>query len=127
MISLDHTILRVKNTAKSIEFYNKILQFNHMGSAGPFEIIRVSPSLTIDLLQEKPSDPVHLAFSFDSVSFHALHARLVSENIPFGGDVFIRDSTISENAFGAQGVAKAFYFYDPDGHNLEARLYVDET
>ena len=126
MISLDHTILRVKCTAKSVDFYRKILGFNHIGRAGPFEIIRVNPSLTIDLLQDEPKDPVHLAFSFDSVSFYELRARLVSQNIPLGGDVFVRDGRISENPFGALGVARAFYFYDPDKHNLEARLYVDE-
>lgn len=123
MTNLDHTILRVRSTAESIDFYKKIMCFNHIGRAGPFEILRVSPSLTIDLLQEKPKDQVHLAFAFDSAAFHELHARLVSQGIPFGGDVFIRDGRVSKNSFGASGIARAFYFYDPDKHNLEARLY----
>lgn len=127
MTNLDHTILRVRSAEKSVDFYKKIMCFDHIGRAGPFEIMRVSPSLTIDLLQEEPKDPVHLAFALDPAAFHDLHVRLVSQNIPFGGDVFVRDGRISENAFGALGIARAFYFYDPDNHNLEARLYVMET
>ncbi|MBI3432038.1 MAG: VOC family protein [Hydrogenophilales bacterium] len=127
MICLDHLILRVRSTPDAVEFYNQVLGFKHVGRAGPFEVVRVSPSLTIDLMQEEPKGPVHLAFSLDNASFYGLHSRLISRNIPFGGDVFVRDGLIAENPFGARGLAKAFYFYDPDGHNLEARLYVPET
>lgn len=123
MITLDHTILRVRNLRKSVDFYTDVVGLSHAGSAGPFEIVQVGPSLTLDLMQETPNDPVHLAFSLDPGSFEALRVRLVERGIPFGGDVFSRDGRISENTFGARGIARAFYFYDPDRHNLEVRLY----
>ncbi|HEX8979840.1 MAG TPA: VOC family protein [Parasulfuritortus sp.] len=123
MITLDHTILRVRNLRQSLGFYTSVVGLSHAGSAGPFEIVRVGPALTLDLMQETPKDPVHLAFSLDSDAFEAMRARLAERGIPFGGDVFTRDGRISENTFGARGIARAFYFYDPDRHNLEARLY----
>jgi glyoxylase I family protein len=127
MTTLDHTILRVRNLSKSIGFYTNTVGLIHIRRAGLFELIKVNSTLTVVLSQEEPKDPVHLAFSFDPASFHALHARLVSQKVSFGGDLFVRDGRISENAFGARGMAKAFHFYDPDMHNLEARLYVAET
>jgi glyoxylase I family protein len=125
MTELDHTILRIKDMSESISFYTNIVGLTHISRAGLFELVKVSPTLTIVLLQEEPKDPVHLAFSFDSASFHALHARLLSHRIPFGSEISVRDGRISENVFGARGKANAFHFYDPDRHNLEARLYAE--
>jgi glyoxylase I family protein len=127
LITLDHTILRVRDLHKSVDFYTHVVGLSHAGSTGPFEIIRVGTSLTLDLMQEAPKDQVHLAFSLDPDSFEALRTRLVQRGIPFGGDVFTRDGRISENTFGARGIARAFYFYDPDQHNLEARLYTADN
>lgn len=123
MINLDHIILRVRNIARSVDFYKNIVGLTHAGSANPFEVMRVNSSLNIDLLEDTPKESSHLAFALDKTGFNALHGRLVAANIPIGGGVFARDGRISENEFGAQGLAKAFYFYDPDQHNLEARLY----
>jgi len=39
MISLDHTILRIRNPAKSISFYRQVLGFKHEGKVGPFEVL----------------------------------------------------------------------------------------
>ncbi|MDB6061421.1 MAG: hypothetical protein JWM78_1524 [Verrucomicrobiaceae bacterium] len=123
MVMLDHTILRVSNIAASIRFYRDVLGFEYIGRAGPFEMIRINTELTLDLMEVSPKDPMHFAFSFDRATFDALHARLLQYGIAFGSDVFERDGRIAQNSFGAKGNAQAFYFYDPDRHNLEARLY----
>ncbi|WKE66977.1 VOC family protein [Gallaecimonas kandeliae] len=123
MTHLDHLILRVKDASKSVEFYTQVVGFSHEGVAAPFELIRVSEHLTLDLLEEAPKDLVHLAFSLDRDAFIRLHQRLLSGKIPFGSDVFDRNGLIGTNHYGARGLAQAFYFYDPDGHNLEARCY----
>lgn len=123
MISLDHVIVRVRNASRSVKFYVDIVGLFHEERSPPFEIIRVSDMLTLDLLQESPKDPIHLAFSFDKDAFENLHHRLLSNNVPFGSGVFERNGLIDENSYGACGQARAFYFYDLDGHNLEARFY----
>lgn len=127
MIYLDHLIVRVKDASRSVDFYTNIVGFSHEGKVVPFEIIRINETLTMDLLQETPKDPIHLAFSLDQDSFRNLHQRLSDRNIPFGSGVFERDGLVDTNFYGARGLAKAFYFYDPDGHNLEARLYEEKT
>ena len=43
MISPDHMILRVRNQAESIGFYQQILTFKHEGRANPFDILRGRP------------------------------------------------------------------------------------
>ncbi|MES2102516.1 MAG: VOC family protein [Pseudomonadota bacterium] len=123
IFSLDHTILLVRNQAESVEFYRQVMGFGHEGKAGPFEVMRINTGFTLDLLQQAPADPVHLAFSVDPATFDAVHKRLIQHNIPFGGDTFQRDGRIAANPFGARGMADALYFYDPDRHNLELRVY----
>lgn len=123
MISLDHLIVHVTNPAASVQFYRDILGFHHEGRAGPFEIVRVNPGLTLDLMQSVPNTQAHLAFSVDRPTFDAVLERLRERAIPFGGEVFERDGRVAANAFGARGMADAVYFYDPDRHNLELRVY----
>ncbi|MBI3531075.1 MAG: VOC family protein [Burkholderiales bacterium] len=54
MISLDHTILRVRDCTESVSFYRDILGLRHEGRASPFEVMRVHAGLTLDLMQLAP-------------------------------------------------------------------------
>jgi hypothetical protein len=65
----------------------------------------------MDLLHAAPEDEVHLAFSVDRETFDAVLARIREHNI----------------AFGTHRGAGALYFYDPDGHNLELRVYAESV
>ena len=123
MTLLDHTILHVANPSISLQFYRDILGFRYEGKAGPFEVVRVNADLTLDLMQSSNNAQTHLAFSVDRPTFDAVLNKLRERDIPFGGGVLERDGRIAANAFGARGMAQAFYFYDPDQHNLELRLY----
>lgn len=123
MISLDHTILHVRSHAASLDFYQHVLGLRYEGKAGPFEVLRINPGLTLDLMQQTPKEPVHLAFSVDRATFNEVQVRLRQLNIAFGGDVFERDGQVASNSFGARGRADALYFYDSDQHNLELRVY----
>jgi len=123
MVTLDHIILRVRDPAASVHFYQKVLNFRHEGRAGPFELIRVNENLTLDLMAEIPRDPAHLAFCLDRTGFDAVHRRLGELSIAFGGTPFDRSGGPSAKSLGARGMADAWYFYDPDGHNLEVRSY----
>lgn len=123
LFSLDHTVLRVRDLAASVRFYQQVLGFRHEGRAGPFEVMRVNAGLTLDLVQHAPNDPVHLAFCVDRATFDAVHQRLIQGKIAFGGNPFERDGQVAANAYGARGMAEALYFDDPDRHNLELRVY----
>jgi glyoxylase I family protein len=77
MISPDHMILRVRNQAESIGFYQQILTFKHEGRADPFDILRVHEGFTLDLMEQVPQDQVHLAFCLERAAFEAVHRRLI--------------------------------------------------
>jgi hypothetical protein len=85
--------------------------------------VRVNEGLTLDLLGEAPRDPVHLAFCLDRAGFDAVRRRLIERSIAFGSTPFDRDGGPLRQSEGARGMADAWYFYDPDGHNLEVRSY----
>ncbi len=123
MVTLDHIILRVRDPAASARFYQDVLGFLLDGNAGPFELVRVNESLTLDLMREPPQDLMHLAFCLDRASFDAVHTRLCERSIAFGSTPFGRSGGPLSKSLGARGMADAWYFYDPDGHNLEVRSY----
>jgi glyoxylase I family protein len=123
MISLDHMILRVRNQAESVRFYQQILAFKHEGRADPFDILRVHEGFTLDLMEQVPQDQVHLAFCLERAAFEAVHRRLIQLNIPFGNGPFDRTGGPAAKSLGARGMADALYFYDPDAHNIEIRTY----
>jgi glyoxylase I family protein len=123
MISLDHMILRVRNQAESVRFYQQILAFEHEGRVDPFEILRVHEGLTLDLMEQVPQDQVHLAFCLERTAFEAIHRRLIQLNIPFGNGPFDRTGGAAAKSLGARGMGDSLYFYDPDEHNIEIRTY----
>ena len=52
IITLDHTVLNVRDLGKSIRFYQEVLGFKHEGRLDRFESIRVHDGFTIDLVIE---------------------------------------------------------------------------
>lgn len=123
MIVLDHTILRVRDAARSVAFYTRVLGFAHEGRMGPFDVVRVNDTFTLDLRQVDELHSEHFAFSLDRASFDAVHARLVERGITYGGSPFDRQNGQVGQSYGARGLATAIYFDDPDGHALEIRAY----
>lgn len=123
MLTLDHIIVRVSDPGASARFYREVLGLRHEGREGPFEIVRVNESLTLDLLGEAPRDPAHLAFCLDRAGFDAVHRRLGEMSIAFGSTPFGRGGGPLAKSQGARGMADAYYFCDPNGHNLEVRSY----
>jgi glyoxylase I family protein len=121
MAEIDHMILRVSDTAQSIQFYEEVLGFRHEGRAGPFEVVRVSEGFTLDLLAQPPDMHLHLAFRVDQSHFERVMVQLRERRIPFGGSHMDRSGSQPQPQFGARGMALACYFEDPDGHNLEIR------
>lgn len=122
---LDHLIVPTRDPAESAAFYGRVLGFAHEGRAGPFEILRVGPALTLDLIRQTPHDRMHLAFSLPRGEFDRVYRFLCDSGMAFGGGPFDRSRHGSGQTFGAQGMAESLYFDDPDGHNIEVRCYED--
>jgi catechol 2,3-dioxygenase-like lactoylglutathione lyase family enzyme len=128
MVALDHLILPVGEAARSIQFYVSVLGFAHEGRYGPFDIVRVNPALTLDLLVvEQSPQPAHLAFAMPRSEFDAIAAVLAARGLPCGPSPHHPEGGAVGMQFGAQGMASSLYFADPDGHRLEIRSYQAST
>lgn len=127
MSALDHIIVPASDPHSSAVFYHRVLGFAHEGRAGPFEIVRVNPTLTLDLMRQKPQDRMHLAFQLSRAEFDKVYRFLCDSGMAFGGGPFDRSRHGPGQTFGAQGMAESVYFDDPDGHNIEARCYEEKS
>ncbi len=128
MITLDHTVLRVRDLEASIRFYRDVLGFKHEGKLDPFEVMRVHAGFTIDLVESDPEEPIHYAFSMERPLFNDIHVRLQRLNIPFGNGPHSRENGEPPAKWaGARGMADALYFDDPSGHIIEIRTYDTKT
>lgn len=120
---LDHLIVACREPTESAAFYRRVLGFAHEGRAGPFDIVRVGPALTLDLIRQPPHDRMHLAFRMNRSEFDRVYRFLCDSGMAFGGGPFDRSRHGPGQTFGAQGMAESLYFDDPDGHNIEVRCY----
>ena len=126
---IDHVILAVNDVRASLDFYARILGFTHEGEDGPFSIVRVSESFTLQLApwgtpSEGGKGGEHLAFAMSRAEFELVFARIVAAGMEHG-DSF---HTVGKQAGvgrenGARGAGATLYFFDPNKHLLEIRHY----
>jgi catechol 2,3-dioxygenase-like lactoylglutathione lyase family enzyme len=126
MAELDHLILTVNDRVESIAFYTRILGFVDEGRDGPFSVLRVSPSFTLQLAQRPTTGGEHYAFAMTPREFDDAFQRLRDAGIPYG-DAFnnVGSSRGPGAETGARGPGKTIYFFDPSRHLLEIRCYAD--
>lgn len=119
-INLDHTLLPVQDVDRSIRFYRDVLG---LGSE-PFALVRISPTLVLQLIERPPPASQHLAFSMFRQEFEGILVRLREAKIPYG-DNFDTVGTMSGpgRSSGSAKNAACIYFRDPDGHMLEIMHY----
>lgn len=60
---LDHLIVNVNDARVSVAFYARVLGFTHEGEDGPFSVLRVNESLTLQLAPWGTTGGAHLAFA----------------------------------------------------------------
>jgi catechol 2,3-dioxygenase-like lactoylglutathione lyase family enzyme len=123
---LDHLILTVSDARASADFYARILGFPFEGKDGPFSVVRVNATLTLQLAQRATSGGEHLAFAMTRAEFDAAFSRIRESGAPYG-DAFSTVGTQKGpgDETGARGAGKALYFFDPDKHLIEIRHYDD--
>jgi catechol 2,3-dioxygenase-like lactoylglutathione lyase family enzyme len=123
-LELDHLILPVNDLAASLAFYTTVLGLVHEGDRGPFAIVRVTPSLTLQLAAWGTAGGTHLAFAMPRAEFDAAFARIRTAAIPYG-DAFhaVGNMQGPGDEDGARGAGKALYVMDPNRHLIEIRHY----
>lgn len=125
-LALDHLIVRVNDAAETVAFWTRILGATAEGEVGPFSVVRLSDSLTIQLAPWGTGGNEHFAFALAPDEFEQAFARIREAGIPYGDsfhDVGNMKGPGSEA--GARGDGKAVYFFDPNKHLLEIRTYAD--
>ncbi len=134
--SLDHVVLWVDDPLKAVAFFVDVVGLEAVrvdefrAGTAPFPSVRVGPESILDLMarvaapvvdalsgrEGSAGHPVnHLCLAVTWEDMAALRARLERAGVTIAGEI--------ERSFGARGVARAFYFHDPDGNVLEARSY----
>ena len=119
-VNLDHVLVPVTNAAKSVSFYGKLLGFKYE----PLGLVRISPTLVLQLIESPPQGSQHMAFSMSEREFEQIIARLKTENVPYGDNFdTVGEMTGPGTSHGSQKNARCIYFRDPDGHMLEIMHY----
>jgi catechol 2,3-dioxygenase-like lactoylglutathione lyase family enzyme len=119
-ISLDHVLVPVEDVGRSSAFYGKLFGFK----SEPYGLVRISPTLVLQLIERPPQGSQHFAFSMSGPEFERTIERLKVESVPFG-DNFDSVGKVSGpgTSHGSQKDARCLYFRDPDGHMLEIMHY----
>lgn len=117
---LDHLVLRVGDTRRSVAWYHDRLGLEperfdewERGEA-PFASVRIDETTVVDLL-ESPPDGTNVD-----------HVCLVVEGADLGAVARSDDFEVVEGPdvrWGAQGWGTSVYVRDPDGHLVELRSY----
>jgi catechol 2,3-dioxygenase-like lactoylglutathione lyase family enzyme len=119
---LDHLILPVTDATASAAWYHDVIGLETDGTAGPFTVLRVSPSLTIQLAPFGTDGGHHLAFAFQPAEFEAAFARIRASGAEYGDSFHsVGNMRGPGREPGARGEGPAVYVFDPDRHLVELR------
>ena len=123
-VVLDHTIIPAYDAEEAVRFYATLLGLEDEGKAGPFSVVRVNESLTLDFIEADPTPGRHYAFAMSADEFDAAFARIREAGIAYGDNPHAPDNMHGPGmTHGARGQGKAVYFHDPSGHLLEIKTY----
>ena len=124
MARLDHVILKVNNLEESVDFYTRIMGFDHRGEEGPFTVIRAGEDFQMQLAPWGTPGFEHYAFALSALEFDEIFERVKEAGIEYGPTF---DSVGSNSGpgleSGALGEAPTLYFNDPNRHLIEIRTY----
>jgi catechol 2,3-dioxygenase-like lactoylglutathione lyase family enzyme len=124
MATIDHIILKVNDMQASVDFYTKILGFQNVGAEGPFTVIRVNHDFQIQLFACGTHGSEHYAFAVSRSEFDRVIYAIKAAGIEYGPSFdSIGSNTGPGEESGVRGLAPTFYFYDPNKHLLEIKVY----
>jgi catechol 2,3-dioxygenase-like lactoylglutathione lyase family enzyme len=114
-IILNHTIVPVRDKQASAQFFAKIFGLAVESGVGHFVAVRVNDTLTLDFADREEFEPHHYAFHVSDSEFDAIFARVQEAGISYSSDPMHENLGQINHRRGGRG----FYFFDPNGHNLE--------
>lgn len=114
-ILLDHTIVPAHDKHAAARFYADVLGLPLGEPVGPFAVVRVNDSLSLDFAERESFEPHHYAFKVDDQAFDAIFGRVRGAGLEYAADPHFREPSTINHRAGGRGV----YFRDPDGHVLE--------
>jgi glyoxylase I family protein len=114
---IDHVVLRVRNLAGMVRFYEQALGFKVERTLDRLKLVQMRAGASmLDLIEhERPAEGGnmdHLAFRVEPFDRDAIAARLE----PLG-------ATVGEavQRYGAEGNGPSVYFHDPEGNQIELK------
>lgn len=114
-ITLNHTIVPANDKKASAEFFARIFGLKVESSVGHFVTVPVNDTLTLDFADREKFESHHYAFHVSEKEFDAIFARVQKEGLEYTSDPMHHHQGEINHRKGGRG----FYFYDPNGHNLE--------
>lgn len=113
-ITLNHTIVPAHDKAASAEFFARIFGLK-VEPAGHFAAVRVNDQLTLDFDDRETFESHHYAFHVSDAEFDTIFDRIKQAGLKYSSDPMHHNQGEINHRKGGRG----FYFYDPNGHNLE--------
>jgi len=114
---IDHVVLRVRNLAGMVRFYEQALGFKVVRTLERLNLVQMRAGASmLDLVQgERPEtggNMDHLCFRVSPFDREALAAHLSPLGVALGETV---------ERFGAEGTGPSAYFNDPEGNQIELK------
>jgi catechol 2,3-dioxygenase-like lactoylglutathione lyase family enzyme len=115
-VSLNHTIVKVRDKHASAKFLVDILGLEPPTTYGPFVVVQVANDVSLDYADDHGTPHAqHYAFLVSESEFDEIHSRIVDRGLDYWADPFKREPGAVNTNDGGRGL----YWDDPDGHILE--------
>ncbi|BAU67108.1 Glyoxalase/bleomycin resistance protein/dioxygenase [Stanieria sp. NIES-3757] len=114
-ITLNHTIVPARDKKASAEFFARIFDLKVESTVGHFAAVRVNDTLTLDFADEDEFDSHHYAFHVSDEEFDVIFERVREAGLEYSSDPMHQN----KGQINHRKEGRGFYFYDPNGHNLE--------
>ncbi|CAI6143878.1 MAG: hypothetical protein SPLUMA1_SPLUMAMAG1_01505 [uncultured Sulfurimonas sp.] len=115
-ITLNHTIVYVKDNVASAKLYEYIFGFEFVKVWGHFAVLKVNETLTFDFIsKEDKFTKMHYAFKVSEKEFDEILSRVKEKGLMYGSS----PSSLNDGEINHHYNGRGVYFRDYDGHVLE--------
>jgi len=114
---IDHVVLRVRDLAGMVRFYEKALGFREERRIDTLQLVQMRAGASLlDLVandaQVTTRNMDHLCFRIEQFDRDAIVMRLAPLGVSVGETV---------QRYGAEGTGPSVYFHDPEGNQIELK------